>query len=550
MSSTRFQGWRRRFTRMVKGGQRREVNRTAKRAFGWDRLRDEQVTAIREVLRGRDVFVVMPTGQGKSGIYQVPGLLLDGLIVVVSPLVALQRDQVARLREVGAPPAYAVNAAQSEADNREAWEAVERGQARYLFLSPEQLAKPEVVEKLGRPALFVVDEAHCVSAWGHDFRPDYLRLGQVVESLGRPPVLALTATAGSAVRDDVVAQLGMRDPLVQVSGFDRPNLKLEVREFADDDDRRRALLSWVRDAEGPGLVYVATRKDAEAYAEALGGEPFHAGMRASERVRVQDAFMAGEVDVVVATSAFGMGIDKKDVRFVAHAAAPGSLDAYYQEIGRAGRDGEPAHAALFFSPKDLGLQRFFKARRPDRAELATLMAHVHGKPGVSADEAADALEMSRRKIAAHVALLSAVGALTVDEDGLTAEKLPKEAAEEAVEEAARLRRLELSRVEVLRAYAETRGCRRQNLLGYFGQSLGFACGNCDICDGGVDTRAPVAEDDEFPPESKVTHPKWGEGTVVRTEGEQITVLFHEVGYKTLSLQVVKANSLLDRLPAA
>ncbi|MFD1148821.1 RecQ family ATP-dependent DNA helicase [Saccharothrix hoggarensis] len=534
-------------------GDRERLRRAAADVFGWPRLRDEQIDAMEQVLAGRDVFVVLPTGAGKSAVYQVPGVLLDGLVVVVSPLIALQRDQVAALRENGAPPAVLVNSAQSEVDNKAAWDAVERGEARYLFVSPEQLAKPEVLDRLGRPALFVVDEAHCVSAWGHDFRPDYLRLGTAVERVGRPPLLALTATAGATVREDVITHLGMRDPVVVALGFDRPNLSLDVRMFTDDDGKRRAVRDWVVDAPKPGLVYVATRKDSRRYAEELAAagvsaQPFHAGMKAADRERVQDDFMRGRVDVVVATSAFGMGIDKPDVRFVAHASAPGSLDAYYQEIGRAGRDDEPARAVLFYRPQDLGLQRFLQSRHVDRDGLEALAEVIRDHPGLRVTELAREIGQSRRKVTTGVNLLERAGAAVAEKARFRLVAEPSSAADQAVGEAERLHRLDRSRIEVMRAYAETRACRRQHLLGYFGEVLERACGNCDTCHSG-DAGTGVSANPEYPAQSRVHHAEFGSGTVVQSEADRLTVLFEEVGYKTLSLEAVHAADVLGRHPS-
>ncbi len=310
---------------------------TARSVFGWQRLRPGQKEAMRHLVAGRDVLLVMPTGGGKSAVYQVPALLLDGPTIVVSPLIALQRDQVMSLLKAGTG-AVAVNSTQSV---DKGLDQVTAGTAEFVFLSPEQLAKPEVVERLAaaRPSLIAIDEAHCVSSWGHDFRPDYLRLGQVIEKLGHPPVVALTATAAPNVRAEIVRSLGLRDPVEIVRGFDRPNLTLSARRFTSEEDRRRALVEHARKSEGLTLIYVPTRRETEEYCALLTGkraEPYHAGMKTADRNRTHTKFAAGELDVVVATSAFGMGIDRPDVRRVLHAGPPESPDSYYQEIGRAG----------------------------------------------------------------------------------------------------------------------------------------------------------------------------------------------------------------------
>lgn len=549
-------------------GSRRRLERTAADVFGWQTLRPGQVTAMEAVLSGDDTLVVMPTGAGKSAVYQVAALSLPGPTVVVSPLLALQRDQIAGLLRHSAPGAVAVNSDQTAGDTTAAWEAVRGGDAEYLFLSPEQLAKDDVVDRLAQagPSLFVVDEAQCVSHWGHDFRPDYLRLGQVIQRVGRPTVLALTATAASPVREEIAERLGMENPTLVVAGFDRPNIALEVRRFLDDGEKRRAVVERAAAEAKPGIVYAATRKDTEAYAAELGelgleAAAYHAGLRAAERSRVHDAFLAGELDVVVATSAFGMGIDKDDVRFVLHASVPGSLDAYYQEIGRAGRDGAPAVAVLHYRREDTGMQNFFAARTPSEDTLAKVTArlHEHGGP-LTLEELRDETGLSRNRVTAAANLLEQAGAVTTEgegEVGAVPDVTADDAVDRAAQEAEARRKLERSRVEMVRAYAETTGCRRRFLLGYFGESFEAPCGNCDVCaaeaDPGPPGEVPVPQRKEtvehpaaaaFPSGTRVRHSEWGDGTVLTEDGDRITVLFDSVGYRTLSLEAITGQNLL------
>ncbi|MEU6743428.1 RecQ family ATP-dependent DNA helicase [Streptosporangium sandarakinum] len=530
----------------------RRLRETAREAFGWDDLRPGQPEAMCHLMDGGDTLVVMPTGAGKSAVYQIPALLIDGPTVVVSPLIALQRDQVAGLREADAGGAVAVNSAQS--DGEASFEAIRKGTAEFLFLSPEQLAKHETIERLraARPSLIAIDEAHCVSAWGHDFRPDYLGLGRVIEALGHPPVAALTATATPSVQEEIVQALGLRDVHRIVRGFDRPNIDLEVRRFVTAEDLRRALVEDAASREGVGLIYVATRRATEEYAAELRErgrrvEPYHAGMKAAERQRVHELFRDGEVDVVVATSAFGMGIDKPDVRYVLHAAPPESPDSYYQEIGRAGRDGGPASAVLFYRPEDLGLRRFFAGGRADE-ELLLRAATLLGEHGgaVPAGELRAVLDVGPTRLTRVVNLLEKVGAVEVTTEGdvraVPGGPDPKEATARAVEIDDTRRRIDESRIDMMRGYAETTGCRRRFLLEYFGEPYERACGACDTCREGAP--AGPGPSDSFAMHAKVHHSSWGDGMVMSRESDRITVLFDEVGYKTLLLEAVEREGLL------
>jgi ATP-dependent DNA helicase RecQ len=540
-----------------------EVDRTAREVFGWSDLHAEQREAIDALLDDHDVLAVLPTGAGKSAIYQLPALLREGPTVVVSPLLALQQDQIealnAHLGEDDA--AVAVNSAERVAERREAWQAVKSGEARYLFLAPEQLAKDDVVDQLAELdlGLFVVDEAHCVSAWGHDFRPDYLRLAPVIERLNHPPVVALTATAALPVRRDIVARLGLRDHREVVASFDRPNLTLRVEHETDDRAKRTGVITRVRALTADpqtrrGLLYTASRKDAEFYASELAQEgvhaaAYHAGMKAADRERVHEQFLADEVEVVCATSAFGMGIDKPDVRFVVHASAPESLDSYYQQIGRAGRDGESGEIVLFYRAEDLHLQRFLTDGRAPENVLEDVVEAVEDADGpVRPAELAEDVDASPAARTRAVNLLEQAGALTTTDDGrldyVDDDRDPEQAVEDAVEVAEQHQELIRSRIEMMRGYAETTGCRRQFLLGYFGERYPHPCGNCDTCEAGTAQDDRPAEGGLFRRNAEVEHAEWGHGVVMSVEADRVTVLFDSVGYKTLARAAVEEQDLL------
>ena len=539
---------------------RTDLRRIAADTFGWPELRPEQLEAMEQVAQGRDVLAVLPTGSGKSAIYQVPALLRDGPTVVVSPLIALQHDQREGLAESGAPDAVAVNSAQRAGETRAAWDALDSGTAEYIFLAPEQLANDEVVDRVrdAGPALFVVDEAHCVSEWGHDFRPDYLRLGAVIERLGHPPVVALTATAAPPVRADIAARLGLREHHEVLSSFDRRELHLAAYHYSDPDQRRAEIEQRVVERPGPGLVYCATRKDTVAYADALvtrgvAAAAYHAGLKRAVRDDVHERFMSGDLSVVVATSAFGMGIDKPDVRYVLHAAAPASLDSYYQEVGRGGRDGEPALAELHHHPRDFHLQRFLTARRPKPDALgAVLTVLADGRARTPKEIGADdGLSPARRTAALN--LLEQAGAVAADPEGrwTTTGTRVAEAVERAVEIAEQRREMVRSRIEMMRGYADSTDCRRRMLLGYFGEQLVEPCGNCDSCDAGTSRAAEPAAADAagLTGQDTVRHPEWGDGVVMSTERDRVTVLFAEHGYKTLALDAVREHDLLEPVDA-
>jgi ATP-dependent DNA helicase RecQ len=464
------------------------------RLLGLTAFRPGQREAVQAALDGRDALVVMPTGGGKSLCYQLPALAGDDLTVVVSPLIALMRDQCARLTALGHPAVMLASGGDADA-NRAALDDIRSGRATVCFAAPERFASGAFRSALSARAiaLFVVDEAHCVSEWGHDFRPDYLRLASIVSDLGHPPVMACTATATPKVADEIVARLGLRDPERVRSGFDRPNLSFDVLRFDGEGSvarKRATLVAGVGMTENrPAVVYCGTRKSTEEVAELLAAEghrtgAYHAGMPAERRSACQDAFMRGEIDVVVATNAFGMGVDKADVRSVWHWALPSSLEAYYQEAGRAGRDGLPARAVLLASRSDLGrLVRFIQEAEVTVEQVGGLVGRLRARAPDGGAVELDAGD-DRDRIALAVAERAGAVTLTPGAGGrirveLASGRLDHARASALCRQAKDRRWTSYRSIERYAAGDDT--CRRRQLLDHFGDPTpGAPLGRC--CD--------------------------------------------------------------------
>jgi ATP-dependent DNA helicase RecQ len=355
--------------------------------FGFHEFRPGQEAILEAIFSGEETLVVMPTGGGKSLCYQLPALIFPGTTLVISPLIALMKDQVDSLR-VFEVPAVSVNSLMGIGEQEEALRKIAEGSYKLIYASPERLRNPSFLKALKQKpiSLVAVDEAHCISVWGHDFRPDYLKIGQVLDWLGRPQTIALTATATDRVREDIVSQLKLRAPRLFITGFDRKNLFFEVIPVKRSKEKFSHLTGRLERLRGGAIVYAGTRKGVESIVRALDREGiealgYHAGLEEDERSRIQEAFMEGGANIVAATNAFGMGIDRSDIRLIMHYNFPGSIEAYYQECGRAGRDGDPSTCLLLFSPSDRRLQEFFiEMNYPDREVILSIYQALCQRP--------------------------------------------------------------------------------------------------------------------------------------------------------------------------
>ncbi len=502
----------------VRAARRHTISKLLRSIFGVERLRDGQQHVIDSVLDGHDTLAIMPTGSGKSLCYQIPARMLAGTTLVVSPLISLMKDQLEKLEAMGIRAAQ-VNSSLNREEEQAALDGLRSTTHEIVFCTPERLANPDflAVCKEVHVALVVIDEAHCISQWGHDFRPAYLEMAASIDALGKPPVLALTATATDEVIDDIARQLGRRKMQVINTGIYRPNLHYSVVQVTSNEERYRVALEQVQSRQGVGIVYAATVKAAEEMLEVLedAGESaalYHGKLPAAERKANQDLFMRGERRVMVATNAFGMGIDKPDTRFVIHLQLPANLEAYYQESGRAGRDGQDADCVLLYFQDDKRVQQFFLVKHyPTANDLKMIYTVVcdlaeTAKPSTAMiEEALDEVASARLKVC--LKLLKDGKLLRQNrqlEFVVTSKRAEPAVFDELAEIYASKQERDKEALEQMVSYAVSGFCRWKVLLDYFNDEVdGFErCCRCDNC-----RNPPVVpdfeiRDDEFaPPEA-------------------------------------------------
>jgi len=472
----------------------REMTKLARSRFGIRVFRPGQRELIEAVLEGRDAIGVMPTGAGKSLTFQLPALVASKPVLVISPLIALMQDQQEKLTALGVPAAK-LNSSQTASEQAQVTEDIEREAFQLIYTTPERLEHPEELQRLKQSglSLLVVDEAHCVSQWGHDFRPAYLGLRDACRELGGPPVLALTATASPTVLADILRQLDMREPRVVSTGIDRPNLFFEVLRTPSEDHKRARLLALLREAPRPGIIYSATVRAAQELHKWL--EPhgfrvglYHGKLGPREREDVQHRFMQDELDLLVATNAFGLGLDKPNIRLIVHYHFPDSLETYYQEVGRAGRDGEPARVSLLYRLEDKRVQSYFLGgkypHREDTLKVLETLQPLGTKAWVPLPQLAELAGISERHVKVIAAQLSDAG-LAERKRGRV--RLLRELA--GAEELAELllayetrRSQDRERLDAMMRFAQSARCRNRLLHDYFEEELQEDCGHCDNCE--------------------------------------------------------------------